>query len=86
MLYGIEWTYGRASKDDGTREATYHSFESASERYDWLDEGPDYVTDPGYREMLLSSDSELRRLQRLDREYVLKGDRANIRHHEKRNW
>lgn len=63
-FYAIQWTYGRACDDGGRRIGEYRRFSSRSDRDAWVDEGAEYVTSPGAREAILSSDSGIRAINR----------------------
>lgn len=66
--YALEWIYGPATNENGERIASYHRFLSKKQRDEWVANGADFVG-PGQRDALKSSDSELRKILRNNRNY-----------------
>lgn len=58
--YAIEHAYGRAV-NQGNRANMVHRFTSVEERDNWTKAGPDYTTEPGFREALRASDRRVKR-------------------------
>jgi hypothetical protein len=80
-FYAINYTNGIAiSAQTGKRYGVYHSFPSAAARDEWVNQGADFRTDRGFRQAVLSSDSELRAEIRLASD-SLRSHEANLIHH-----
>ncbi len=57
QYYAIIWAYGRACDERGGRLGSIHSFVSAAERDEWVDDAcTPYTTQSGCREELLRSE------------------------------
>lgn len=81
-FYAIKHACGIAiSAQTGKRYgATYHSFPTAAERDEWVNQGAYFRTQPGYRQPVLSTDPELRAEIRLASN-SLRSHEANLIHH-----
>ena len=80
--YAINWLAGRAAcaKTGGRYGAEYHAFKDRSERDEWVSEGADFTTSRNYREVVKSSDSELRVELRLESDPFRSHEVEIIRH------
>lgn len=63
--YALQWHHYAVDGNSGKRCAAYYSFNSASARDAWVEDGAPYLGS-GYREALPASDSELRAALRRD--------------------
>jgi hypothetical protein len=82
--YAAVWQFGRgvswSSPHGGSSLAVdFRAFASRHERDAYVDEGPSYTTEGGYREAVTASDATLRRHQRQDlREGVSDSHNARV--------
>ncbi len=66
MFYGFEHRYGGNMQDaDGERIGTLHTFPTMGARRAWIAEGPGFVGDSGWREVVSSSDPQVRKVMAL---------------------
>ena len=63
--YALQWHHYAVDGNSGKRCAAYYSFDSASARDAWVEDGAPYLGS-GSREALPASDSELRAMLRID--------------------
>jgi hypothetical protein len=68
----MQWMYNGVDIDTGRRYANYYWFPSRSERDQWVSEGT-YYRGRGFRETVSGRDTELRRLQNLERAHGERG-------------
>ena len=67
MFYAIQWDYGRMT-ENGRRSGDYKHFATKAQRDEWVDECDEIPTsNPGFREAIPASDSEIRRYRKLFR-------------------
>lgn len=64
QFYAIAWTYGVASDSNGNRCCDVLVFESKVSRDEWVNQGPPFRSDPGYRECIRRADMTRKELER----------------------
>ena len=62
--YAINYPAGYVVNNEGDRHGRYHAFASKSDRAAWVSEGGDFQTSSNFREVIKTSDLELRSLLR----------------------
>ena len=72
MFYAVEYAYGQtirngwpmSNKGGGNRVDIIHRFSGAAERDRWVDDGPDNISESGFRESLRASYVGVQRILR----------------------
>lgn len=62
-FYAISWTYGVASNSQGNRLCDVEVFSSQIARDTWVNQGPPYRSDAGYRECVKRSELTRKELE-----------------------
>jgi hypothetical protein len=70
MWYGVEYAYGKSVLNNGTRADKIYKFSRRKLAFIWVDDGPAYSTEAGYRELIPARHELVRKYA----EYHINGD------------